>query len=346
VLEPRDFELWHGTKRALRFRLALGAVTAVRSRLLQRDYDLVEFFGGEFGLATKRLARGSQRPLIVAHTDGFELLASERERAYDPLPRTLAGSFRRWYRDQTHDRLSIAAFRYADAFVTGCELDRRRVMEMRLFRSERTAVISPGLDDEYLAARSESPNEKRIAYVGSWISRKGIGKTVEVMNLVLAERPELRLDLYGTGGGVTVLGSFSPAVRSQIAVHGRLTNREVADGLTRASVFFFPSQYEGFGMALAEAMACGCAPVTTPTGFGAELRNGEEALVCGFDDTPAMGRAIRALLDDNSLRARIAAAARNRVRTLAWETQIGKLEATYRSWLETSVMAGKRRVSA
>jgi len=346
VLEPKDFELWHGAKRAVRFRQALGSIGFVRAQLSKREYDLVEFFGGEFGLATERLSRERRRPFIVAHTDGFELLASEREREYDPLPRTVVGRLRLWYRQQTHERLSHAAFAHADAFVTGCELDRRRVIEMQLFPPSRTAVISPGLDDEYLSAARETSKERRVAFTGSWISRKGIRNVVEVMNLVLGERPELHLDLYGTGGGEAIPRHFSQSVRQRIAVHGRLSNQEIADGLSRACVFFFPSQYEGFGMALAEAMACGCAPVTTPTGFGAELRDGDEALVCAFDDTSAMRRAVLALLDDESLRSRIAAAARKRVHLLAWPTQVGNLEAAYRSWLEASAMDGKRRASA
>lgn len=338
VFEPKAFEWWHGVNRAVRFRQALGAIGFVRRRLHERDYDLVEFFGGEFGLATKRLSRDRRRPLIVAHTDGFELLASERARDYDPLPRTIGGGLQGWYRRQTHERLSRAAFAFADAFVTGCELDRKRVLELNLFPSDRTAVISPGLDGEYLSAsRGVQEKEERVAFTGTWISRKGVKHVLGVMSRILRERPGLRLDLYGTAGRAgAILGQFSPSVRAQIIVHGRLSNQQIAEGLSRAKVFFFPTQYEGFGMALAEAMACGCAPVTTPTGFGAELREAEEALLCGFDDRDAMRHAVLALLDDESLRARVAEGAWRRVRSLSWREQIAKLEVTYRAWMHAS----------
>jgi glycosyltransferase involved in cell wall biosynthesis len=115
-------------------------------------------------------------------------------------------------------------------------------------------------------------------------------------------------------------------------VHPRLANQEIAEGLAKAKVFFFPTQYEGFGMALSEAMACGCAPVTTPTGFGATLRNGEEALICDFTDTDAMERAVLSLLHNDEWRARIGRNAWERVRGLTWETNIAKLEAIYTQW--------------
>ena len=333
VFEPRDFEWRYGARRAIRFRQALGAIGFVEERLRELHYDIVEFFGGEFGFATKVLSRERRRPLIIAHTDGFELLASERGLAYDPNRHSISGRLRHWYERQTHDRISHAAFAFADAVVAGCQLDRDRMVELKLLASSRTAVIAPGIDREYLATNLQGPKELRVAFTGTWLPRKGVNYVVSVMSGVLRERPDLHLDLYGTSSKAEhILGEFPSSLRSRITVYDHF--RENSEGLSRAKVFFFPSQYEGFGMALAEAMACGCAPVTTPTGFGAELRDGEEALVCGFGDAPAMRRAILTLLDDEGLRSRVAAAAKARVRLLSWATQIGKLESVYLSWLD------------
>ena len=86
-------------------------------------------------------------------------------------------------------------------------------------------------------------------------------------------------------------------------------------------------------MGLAEAMACGLAAVTTPTGFGADLHDGEEALVCPFGDVRAMQGAITQLLDDEPARVRIAEAGWRRVQTLRWETSVDRLDAIYRRWV-------------
>lgn len=335
IFEPRDFEAWHGVKRAVRFRQALGAGRFIRARLREHRYDLVELFGGEFGLATRRLAREAQRPLIIAHTDGFELLASERELRFAPVLASAAGAVRRWYRRQAHDRLSRAAFAHADAAVAGCELDRERIVELGLQPRGRTAVVAPGIDDEYLSIVPQHQKEQRVAFAGSWIPRKGIDHVVRVMSDLLRERPDLRLDLYGVATAAAgVLERFPSALRDRISVEeGFIRNAVLAQRLAKTKVFFFPTQYEGFGMALAEAMACGCAPVTTRTGFGAELRHGEEALLCDFDDPAAMRKAILALLEDAALRARIAGAAAQRARSLDWRGQIRRLETAYSTWV-------------
>jgi glycosyltransferase involved in cell wall biosynthesis len=345
VAEPRDYETWYGMRRAVRFRQAWGACGFVKHKLDAGSYDAIEFFGAEFGLITRQLSKLRERPLIVAHTDGLELLASERERAYDP-PRSLMTHAHSWYWRQTHERLSRAAFVYADAFVTGCQLDREYVVEHGIFAPDRTAVVEPGLDDEYLAMPFIEKKEHRVAYTGSWIARKGIEKLTAVMTDVLTRDRELRFDVYGTGGKrEPVLAGFPASLRDRIEVHGQLSNEQLAEAISRAKVFFFPSQYEGFGMALGEAMACSCAVVTTKTGFGAELRDGVEALVCGFDDVEAMKGGLLRLLSDEQERLSIARAGWERVRRLRWDAQIKRLEATYEGWLSEWVAAGRARDS-
>lgn len=331
MAEPREYETWHGMRRALRFRQAWGACSFVKEKLRAGRYDLIEFFGAEFGLITRQLSKLKERPLIVAHTDGLELLASERERGYNP-PGSFMARAHAWYWTETHERLSRAAFLYADAFVTGCGLDREYVIEHTLFEPERTAVVEPGLDDEYLALPFTEKKEHRVAYTGSWIARKGIDKVVTVMTEILTLDRELRFDVYSAGDREAVLGCFPDSLQDRIDVYDRLRNQQLADGMLRAKVFLFPSQYEGFGMSLGEAMACSCAVVTTPTGFGAELRDRVEAIVCGFDDVEAMKSSVLRLLSDEQERLRIARMGWERVRTLRWDSNIMKLEATYERW--------------
>jgi glycosyltransferase involved in cell wall biosynthesis len=333
VMVPEDYEIWFGMRRAFRFRQAWGAYKFVKEKLRSNNYDLIEFFGGEFGLITWQLSKQAQRPLIVAHTDGLELLASERQHAFNP-PVTLKKKLYSWFSTQTHERLSRAAFVYADAFVTGCELDQRHVLDRQIYPLERTAVIAPGLDNEYLDRSFTPQKENRIAYTGSWINRKGTNHLTKVITHILLQDPNIHFDVYGTGGKRdAVLQDFPATLHNRVTVYEPLSNMELAEGLAKAKIFFFPTQYEGFGMALAEAMACSCAVVTTPTGFGAELRNREEAMICNFDDVEAMKKSIWQLLHNEELRIRIARNGWERVQTLHWDANIKKLEGNYIRWI-------------
>lgn len=333
VLEPNHYELLADSRRGTRFRQALGAWRAIVKRLDETRYDLVDFCGGEFGLVTWWLSRRSERPMLVAHTDGLELLASEREREYAPAV-TLRDHLRRGFGAQTHERLSHAAFAYADVFLTLCQVDRDYVVGRNLFDADHAEVIPPGLDVEYLERPFVAEKEHRVAYMGSWIPRKGVASVTTIMSNLLATRGSLHLDIFGAHNDrEVILNSFPGLVRPRVTIHPKLPAQTLAAELSRASVFLFPTQYEGFGMAISEAMACSCAVVTTPTGYGAELTNDRDALICGFEDVADMERAVSRLLDDEPARRRLASEGWNRVRSLRWEANVAKLEATYTRWL-------------
>ena len=96
-------------------------------------------------------------------------------------------------------------------------------------------------------------------------------------------------------------------------------------------------------MATAEAMACGCAAVVTPTGFGGTLVHETEALICPFRAPEALAGAVRQLLQDEKARERISRAGRARVEGLTWERQVKELEMLYRSWLANFALRKQSR---
>ena len=78
VAEPKDYETWHGIGRAKKFRQAWGAWNFVKQKLRITQYGVIEFYGDEFWLATWQLSKLPKRPLLVAHTNGLELIDRDR----------------------------------------------------------------------------------------------------------------------------------------------------------------------------------------------------------------------------------------------------------------------------
>lgn len=96
---------------------------------------------------------------------------------------------------------------------------------------------------------------------------------------------------------------------------GRLPDADLASLLGRASVFALPARYEPFGLAAVEAALSGCALVLSDL---ATLREvwGEAALYAPPGDAAALHGALRALIEDEPRRRRLAAAARARALAL------------------------------
>lgn len=316
-----------------RWRLGLRA----RKKLAAEDLsgiNLIEFYGAEFWLPTWWLSRIplTHRPLLVAHTDGLELACAERMAISGAEIR----SNRLWQRvNQETTRL---AFTHSDSFVTASEADREYAKANSLYPSNRIAVVPLGLNAQYLAAPAPAPDddrrENRVVFLGSWIARKGTPWVMQVFRQILTERPLLQISLLGVGADEEkVRSKFPSEMQPRIEVRPRLSPAEIFAVLVKTKVFFLPTEYEGFGLALAEAMAAGCAAITTPTGFGAELLHEVEALVCPFADAVAMRAAVERLLDDDELRVRIATAGQRRARTLHWEASVALLEKTYLRWI-------------
>src|SRR5207248_2714683 len=100
----------------------------------------------------------------------------------------------------------------------------------------------------------------------------------------------------------------------------------------RISIFVFPSVIESFGLALAEAMARGCAVVATKVGFASELTHGASALLLEAAESPKLYEAVHELILDSELRSRISQAGRQAVQHLRWKDAIAKLSDTYTEW--------------
>jgi alpha-1,3-rhamnosyl/mannosyltransferase len=85
-----------------------------------------------------------------------------------------------------------------------------------------------------------------------------------------------------------------------------------------ASLFVYPSRYEGFGIPPLEAMACGAPVIATRTGAIPEYA-GDAALLVDPGDRDALRSAMLRLLGDRSLRRELGARAAERATHYRWE---------------------------
>ncbi len=157
-----------------------------------------------------------------------------------------------------------------------------------------------------------------LLYAGRLRTRKAVAVLVEAFALVRQQHPRAQLVLAGDGEQrpalerqVETLGLDDDAVRFL----GAIPRHEMVDWYRRADIFCLPSIYEGFPLAILEAMAAGLPIVTTTaSGMPEAIVDGESGILVGLEDVGALGQALGRLLADDDRRHRMGEAARRRVK--------------------------------
>jgi glycosyltransferase involved in cell wall biosynthesis len=121
-----------------------------------------------------------------------------------------------------------------------------------------------------------------------------------------------------------------PGNLDNVKIPGYVPEDELVDLYHRASVFYFPTLHEGFGLPVLEAMAAGTAVVTSDVYSVPEVA-GDAALLVDPDDTAAHAEAIRDLLSDGERRHTLAERAVARADEFSWKQAAAETKAVYRT---------------
>jgi len=203
---------------------------------------------------------------------------------------------------------------------------------------ERITVVEPGTDHApvaraYRAGAARADDENLVFLcVASLTPRKDHENLFNALATLTDRRWSLRCAGALNRDSSTVqrlLALLADAGLSQrVLLLGDLGEDQVAAEYDRADVFVLPTRYEGYGMAVAEALARGLPVVSTPTGAIADLVTSTAGILVPPGDPQALAAALGRVMDDAALRARLAAGAREvRARLPTWDATIDKMEA-------------------
>jgi glycosyltransferase involved in cell wall biosynthesis len=184
-------------------------------------------------------------------------------------------AFPRWQR--LYGRAGLrGVLRAADALIAVSEATRSEVVELAGVPAERIRVIANGVDTVFTRAGLRAEGSYVLA-VATLEPRKNLPRAVEAARLAGVE---LRVVGARGWGGVGVEGWI-----------GEVPDGELAALYRGAQCVVYPSLYEGFGLPVLEAMACG-APVVTSRGTAMEEVAGDAAVLVDPLDPVAIAAGI------------------------------------------------------
>lgn len=173
---------------------------------------------------------------------------------------------------------------------------------------ERITVIPNGIDPPpSMPQRGPSQPPHRVVFLGRLDPVKRLPDLIDAISLL---GDFATLDVFGEGPQRPLLEKriSSLGLTSRITLHGAVSTPSQA--LTDAALLVLPSQAEGFGLVLIEAMAAGIPVIATDApGIRDVVQNGVTGLLVPIASPPALADAIRKILTDEDLRNRLTNAA-------------------------------------
>lgn len=156
--------------------------------------------------------------------------------------------------------------------------------------------IPPGTVQHPPSVRPALAGGCRICFVGRVEAvQKRVFDLVRIMDQVRRKGTEFQLTIVGDGGSRVALESaFREAgLQRHVVFTGRQSHSELLQILRQQHIFVFPSQYEGFGVVLCEAMAAGVVPICTRVAGPEDVViDGENGFLADIGDVRTMAQRI------------------------------------------------------
>lgn len=227
----------------------------------------------------------------------------------------------------------------ASAIITISQNSKKEITRYYRVDPEKITVANPAIDHEFFRPRKSKKIAevrkkynlpgKYILYVGTLEPRKNITGIVEAYNLLPKNiKNEYALVLGGGKGWKdTEIGTKIENLRSsgeRIHATGYLNQGDLPALYSGASLFVFPSFYEGWGMPPLEAMACGV-PVITANNSSLPEVVGNAAILVDATDTGALAQSMQKVLTDPVLAKRMVIMGLKQAKMFSWEKSASKI---------------------
>jgi glycosyltransferase involved in cell wall biosynthesis len=292
-------------------------------------YDFFHSWSGDC-LRSLRVAKRKRIPSLIEIPTWHRDRASGKIGAPPVDPTLPPPAFRNWKTQLLLDRQRfIEEYELADLIVVLSE-KAAETFRARGFSDDKLFYLPRGVDTDRFRP-GERPAKFRAIFSGALIERKGVHHLLEAWSRLNLKDAELWLVGSVHDEAKPHLKKFW---RDNIKVIGFA--RDLENYLSQATIYVFPSQWEGSAKTVYEAAACGLPAVTTREA-GDVIRNGIEGIIVPPGDVDAIADAIQHLYDNPDLVNRMGRAARQRVvENFTWDHYRERLLDAYQTAIRTA----------
>lgn len=273
---------------------------------------------------------------VLPPTRARRKILTVHDLSFKRVPETAVPKLK-WYLEGAVPR----AVRRADLVLADSEATRRDLIDLFEVSPDRVQTLYSGVEKFFHpvtdCARLEEVRARYrldrpfILSVGTIEPRKNLARLIEAFSR-MPRRREVDLVLAGGKGWLYDEIYRAPeqfGVAEHVRFLGFVPDADLPVLYSLAALVAYPSLYEGFGLPVLEALACGAAVVTSNNSSLPEVA-GEAALLVDPRDTEALCEAMARLLDDGALRAELGRRALVQAGKFSWEASARQLAAAFR----------------
>jgi glycosyltransferase involved in cell wall biosynthesis len=227
-----------------------------------------------------------------------------------------------------------------DHVLTLSDCSRRDIIERLQMPAQRVSVVYPGVDlDQFCpgSVECEQPTRPYILCVAGSDPTKNVETLLKAFaqlpshlrtehDVILVGDLRRRLDLHDH---VRQLG-----IEANVRFAGMVDDAQLVRHYQQAVVLVFPSRYEGFGLPVVEAMACGC-PVISSDASSLPEATGDAALLANPSDIDGFAKHLEQVLSDRAIRQRLREKGLARAAQFTWDRTARETVRVYRQVMES-----------
>lgn len=275
-------------------------------------------------------------------TPGVSSILTVHDLSYLRVPEAASPSLRRYLEHVVPRSAKRATHILADSQATKDDL-----LDAYDLEPDKVTVLLSGVDKRFrpalgsisdLCQRYALPDRPFVFSLGTVQPRKNYVRLVRAIANLRAQGYDIDLVIAG-GKGWLDAPIYQAIADAKIIDHvhmiGFVDEVDLPALYTAASVFAFPSLYEGFGLPVLEAMACGTPVLTSKVSSLPEVA-GDAALVVDPYDEEAIADGLKRIIDDDALRAEFIQRGKQRAAHFTWARSAETLLNVYQCVLDQS----------
>lgn len=203
------------------------------------------------------------------------------------------------------------------------------------WKSLKNIQVIPNPLSFYPEQASTLQNKKVIA-VGKQGYQKGYDRLLPAWKKVVEKYPNWHLEIYGTIAPEMKLAEKAQTLQIDKNIHFYSPIKEIKSKYTEASIYVMPSRFEGFGMVLIEAMACGlpCVSFDCPHGPADIITHGEDGLLVPNGDVEQLAKSLIDIMEQEHRRQAMGITAKENVKRYLPEKIMPQWDDLFKSLLK------------